>query len=332
LRHHREACGGSDISFFLAKRFASFVATLLAASIVIFTVLDVLPGNVAEVMLGESATAESIAALSAKLGLDRPPLVRYLDWLNGLVTGDLGLSIAYDTPITQLVAERLVVTVPLALMAMALTTLLAFALGLFAAARHHRVGDVGVMAASQLGIAIPNFWFAILLILAFSVNLRWFSAGGFPGWSTEDGGGPAAALRALVLPAVALAVVQASILTRIVRSAVLDVLREDFVRTARAKGASPQRVLWGHVMRNAMVPVLTVMGLQFANLLTGTVVIEQVFSLPGLGRLVFQAIANRDLVVVRNVVMLLAGTVVVINFIVDVLYVVIDPRLRLRSA
>jgi peptide/nickel transport system permease protein len=332
LRHHREARGGSDISFFLARRFASFVATLLAASIVIFTVLDVLPGNVAEVMLGESATPESVAALSAKLGLDRPPLARYLDWLNGLATGQLGLSIAYDTPITQLVAERLVVTVPLALMAMALTTLLAFALGLFAAARHNRVGDLGVMAASQLGIAIPNFWFAILLILAFSVNLRWFSAGGFPGWSAEDGGGPAAAVRALVLPAVALAVVQASILTRIVRSAVLDVLREDFVRTARAKGASPQRVLWGHVMRNAMVPVLTVMGLQFANLLTGTVVIEQVFSLPGLGRLVFQAIANRDLVVVRNVVMLLAGTVVVINFIVDVLYVVIDPRLRLRSA
>ena len=332
MRHHREARRETDISFFLAKRFASFALTLLAASIVIFTVLDVLPGNVAEVMLGESATPESIAALSAKLGLDRPPLVRYLDWMKGLATGDLGISIAYDTPITQLVAERLVVTVPLALMAMALTTAIAFALGLFAASRHHRVGDVGVMAASQLGIAIPNFWFAILLILVFAVNLRWFSAGGFPGWSVDDGGGPAAALRALVLPAVALAVVQASILTRIVRSAVLDVVREDFVRTARAKGVSPRGVLWGHVMRNAMVPVLTVMGLQFANLLTGTVVIEQVFSLPGLGRLVFQAIANRDLVVVRNVVMLLAGSVVIINFVVDVLYVVIDPRLRLRPA
>ena len=187
------------------------------------------------------------------------------------------------------------------------------------------------MAVSQIGIAIPNFWFAILLILLFSVKLRWFSAGGFPGWSVEDGGGVGPALRALVLPAVALAVVQASILTRIVRSAVLDVLREDFVRTARAKGVSPRGVLWGHVLRNAMVPVLTVMGLQFANLLTGTVVIEQVFSLPGLGRLVFQAIANRDLLVVRNVVMLLAAAVVVINFVVDVLYVVIDPRLRARA-
>ncbi len=305
---------------------------MLVASIVVFAVLDVLPGSAAEVMLGDSATPESLAALSARLGRDRPAVVRYADWIRGLATGELGDSIAYDTPIAGLVAERLAVTVPLALMAMALTTFFAFGLGLFAAARHGRAGDVSVMAASQLGIAVPNFWFAILLILAFSVKLRWFSAGGFPGWRADDGGGLVAGFRALVLPAVALAVVQAAILARIVRSAVIDVMREDFVRTARAKGASPRRVLWGHVLRNAMVPVLTVMGLQFANLLTGTVVIENVFSLPGLGRLVFQAIANRDLVVVRNVVMLLAAAVVVINFAVDVLYVVIDPRLRTRRA
>ena len=306
--------------------------TLFAASAVIFTVLDVLPGNAAEVMLGESATPESLAALSAKLGLDRPALVRYGDWMKGLATGELGTSNTYATPIGELVAERLLVTLPLALMAMTLTTALAFVLGLFAASRHGKAGDVGIMAVSQVGIAIPGFWFAILLILVFSVKLRWFSAGGFPGWSAEDGGGAGPALRALVLPAVAIAVVQAAILTRIVRSAVLEVLREDFVRTARAKGQSPRGVLWGHVLRNAMVPVLTVMGLQFASLLAGTVVIEQVFSLPGLGRLVFQAIGNRDLLVVRNVVMLLAAAVVVINFAVDVLYVVIDPRLRARAA
>jgi peptide/nickel transport system permease protein len=217
--------------------------------------------------------------------------------------------------------------VPLALMAMALTTALAFTLGLFAAARHGSAGDVGVMSASQVGIALPNFWFAILLIWLFAVKLRWFSAGGFPGWSAADGGGAGPALRALVLPALALAVVQAAILARITRSAVLDVLREDFVRTARAKGLTRRAVLWRHVLRNAFVPVLTIMGLQFANLLTGTIVVENVFSLPGLGRLVFQAIANRDLGVVRNVVMLLAGAVIVINFVVDVLYVVVDPRL-----
>jgi peptide/nickel transport system permease protein len=334
LRHDKNlalrARRATAISFFLFKRFASLLLTLLAASVVVFTVLDILPGNAAEVMLGDSATPESVAALSARLGLDRPASVRYGDWIKGLATGELGDSIAYDTPIAQLIGERLAVTLPLALMAMLLTTAVAFVLGLFAAARHGKAGDAGIMVASQLGIAIPSFWFAILLIWMFAVKLRWFQAGGFPGWSV-DGGGFGPGLRALLLPALAIAVVQASILTRIVRSAVLDVMREDFVRTARAKGQSPRGVLWGHVLRNAMVPVLTVMGLQFASLLAGTVVIEQVFSLPGLGRLVFQAIANRDLPVVRNVVMLLAATVVVINFVVDVLYVVIDPRLRTRA-
>ena len=319
------------MGIFLVRRFATFIATLLAASVVIFAVQGVLPGNAAEVMLGATATPEAVQALSAKLGLDRPPLVRYAQWMKGLARFDLGTSVAYDTPVTQLIGERLQVTAPLALLAMLLTTALALVSGLYAASRHNRVGDLGVMAASQIGIAIPNFWFAILLILVFSVKLHWFSAGGFPGWSVDDGGGPAAAFEALLLPAVALAVVQAAILARITRSAVLDVLREDFVRTARAKGLSRRQVLWRHVLRNAFVPVLTVMGLQFANLLTGTVVIENVFSLPGLGRLVFQAIANRDLIVVQNVVMLLAAAVIVINFGVDVLYAVIDPRLKVHA-
>jgi peptide/nickel transport system permease protein len=320
------------MSVFLLRRFATFVATLLAASVVIFAVQAVLPGNAAEVMLGPTATPEAVAALAAKLGLDRPPLARYAAWIGGLATGELGTSVAYDTPVAQLIRERLVVTAPLALLAMALTSVLALSFGVYAASRHNRLGDVGVMAASQIGIAIPNFWFAILLILVFAVKLRWFSAGGFPGWSEADGGGPWPAFKALVLPAVALAVVQAAILARITRSAVLDVLREDFVRTARAKGLSARQVLWHHVLRNAFVPVLTVMGLQFANLLTGTVVVENVFSLPGLGRLVFQAIANRDLIVVQNVVMLLAAAVIVINFVVDVLYAVIDPRLKVHGA
>jgi peptide/nickel transport system permease protein len=316
------------ISLFLLKRFGTFVATLLVASIVIFAALDILPGNAAEVMLGDTATPETLNALSKKLGLDRPPLQRYASWMKGLATWELGNSISYDTPITELVVERLAVTVPLAVMAMLLTTVLALSLGLYAASRHNQVGDLSVMVASQLGIAIPNFWFAILLILLFAVKLQWFSAGGFTGW-IED---PWESFMSLVLPAVALAVVQAAILTRITRSAVLDVLREDFVRTARAKGLSQRAVLWRHVLRNAFVPVLTVMGLQFANLLTGTIVIENVFSLPGLGRLVFQAIANRDLGVVRNVVMLLAASVIAINFVVDVLYAVVDPRLKAGAA
>ena len=319
---------GTTISTFLLRRFATFVATLLAASVVIFFVLDILPGNAAEVMLGESATPEAVKALSAKLGLDRPAPQRYAGWMKGLLTWDLGQSISYNTPVTELIAERLVVTLPLALMAMVLSAAMALTLGIYAASRHNRIGDVGVMALSQLGIAIPSFWFAILLILLFAVKLQWFSAGGFPGW--EDGAWDA--FQSLVLPALALAAVQAAILARITRSAVLDMLREDFVRTARAKGLSQRAVLWRHVLRNAFVPVLTLMGLQFANLLTGTIVVENVFYLPGLGRLVFQAIANRDIGVVQNVVMLLAAAVIIINFIVDVLYAVIDPRLKVGAS
>ena len=306
--------------------------TLACASLVVFAVLDLLPGNAAEVMLGESATPEAVAALAQQLGLDRPAPERYLHWLAGLATLDVGNSHAYDTPIVALIAERLVVTVPLALLAMLLTTVLALAAGLYAASRHNRLGDLGVMAASQVGIAVPSFWFGILLVMLFAVKLPWFPAGGFPGWTEDEGGGPWSGLRALLLPAVALAVVQAAILARITRSAVLDVLREDFVRTARAKGLSQRAVLWGHVLRNAMVPVLTVMGLQFANLVTGTIVVENVFSLPGLGRLIFQAISNRDLILVQNIVMLLAATVIAINFVVDVLYAVIDPRLKASAA
>ena len=317
---------------FLLKRFATFVATLLVASVVVFAVLELLPGNAAQIILGDSATPESLAALEKKLGLDQSALVRYGQWVNGLASGNTADSISYSTPTAELIKERMRVTLPLALMAMSLAVVLALALGLYAAARHNRLGDVSVMAASQFGIAIPNFWFAILLILFFAVKQQWVSAGGFPGWSEDDGGGPWEALKSLLLPALALALFQAAILARVTRSAVLEVMREDFVRTARAKGLSRRQALLGHVLRNAMIPVLTVMGLQFANLLTGTIVIENVFVLPGIGRLVFQAISNRDLVVVRDVVMLLAAVVVLVNFCVDVLYALIDPRLRRSDA
>jgi peptide/nickel transport system permease protein len=283
-------------------------------------------------MLGETATREAVDALTRKLGLDVPAWDRYWNWMQGLATLNVGDSYSYNSPITELIAERLVVTVPLATLAMLMTTVIALVLGVYAASRHNQLGDVGVMAASQVGIAIPNFWFAILLVLFFAVKLEWFSAGGFPGWTEEEGGGLWDGIKALILPAVSLAVVQSAILARITRSAVLDVQREDFVRTARAKGLSQRAVLWKHVLRNAFVPVLTVMGLQFATLVTGTIVVEQVFSLPGLGRLIFQAISNRDVVLVQNIVMLLAAVVIAINFVVDVLYAVIDPRLKLHAA
>jgi peptide/nickel transport system permease protein len=313
---------------FLLRRLATFVATLMVASVVVFAVLELLPGNAAEVILGESATPESLAAMEAQLGLDQPALDRYLQWVGGWLQGGTAQSISYGVPTAELIAQRLQVTLPLALMAMALTVVVALVLGVYAASRHNRLGDVGVMTISQLGIAIPNFWLAILLILLFAVQLQWVSAGGFPGWLEAEGGGLVEGLKALILPAVALAAVQAAILARVTRSAVLDVLREDFVRTARAKGLTQRQALIRHVLRNAMIPVLTVGGLQFANLITGTIVVENVFVLPGIGRLVFQAIANRDLVVVRDVVMLLAAVVVLVNFVVDVLVAWVDPRVR----
>ncbi len=312
------------MSLFLFKRLITLIATLVGTSLLVFLVLEILPGNAAQMLMGPDASPEAVAALAAKLGIDQPATTRYLHWVGGLLTGDLGLSYAYSSPVSELVLERLALTVPLALMAMALTIVLALAAGVYAAARHNRLGDVGVMSLSQLGMAIPNFWFAILLILLFSVHLKWFSAGGFEGW--EDGIWQG--VRALMLPALSLAVVQSAILARITRSAVLEVLREDFVRTARAKGVTQRGVLWGHVLRNAMIPVVTVMGLQFAELLAGTIVVESVFYLPGLGRLIFQSISNRDLIVVRNCVMLLAAMVVIVNFVVDLLYAAIDPRVK----
>ena len=312
------------MGLFFFKRLLTLIATLLAASVAVFWILEVLPGDAAQILMGPDAAPEAVRALAAKLGLDRPPLERYGQWVGGMLLGDWGISYAYSTPVLELVLERLSLTVPLAMIAMLLTTVMALSVGIYTASRHNRLGDVGLMGLTQIGIAIPNFWFAIMLILLFSVHLRWFPAGGFAGW----GEGITQGLKSLLLPALSLAVVQAAILARITRSAVLEVLREDFVRTARAKGLSQRATLWGHVLRNAMIPVLTVMGLQFANLLAGTIVVENVFYLPGLGRLIFQSISNRDLIVVRNCVMLLAAMVIVVNFLVDVLYAVIDPRVK----
>lgn len=312
------------MTVFVLRRLATLAVTLLAASLAIFLLLEVLPGDPAAIMLGTQVQPDTLAALRHELGLDRPAAERYLVWLGGALTGDLGLSYTYRVPIAGLIGERLAVTVPLAILAILLSTALAVPLGLFAASRHGSAGDWAVMAFSQVGVAIPSFWFGILLVLVFSIQLGWFASGGFPGWS----GGAAAALQALMLPAVALALPQAAILARLTRSAVLDQLGEDFVRTARAKGLSRRATLWRHVLRNAMVPLVTIIGLQFSFLIAGAILVENVFTLPGLGRLLFQAMAQRDLPVVKDVALMLAGLVIAVNFLVDLAYAGIDPRLR----
>ncbi|MDN5785758.1 ABC transporter permease, partial [Pseudorhodobacter sp.] len=252
---------------------------------------------------------------------------RYLAWASGMVRGDFGQSYTYRTPVSGMILDRIGVSLPLALFALLLTVLIAFPAGIYAASRRGGAGDVGVMGATQIGVAIPNFWFAMILVLIFAIKLRWFSAGGFPGW----GNGIWPGLKALILPAVALALPQAAILSRVMRSSLLDMLGEDFIRTARAKGLSRRQALWHHAVRNALIPVLTIIGLQFSFLLAGGIVIEQVFFLPGLGRLIFQAISARDLIVVESVVMLLVFLVILVNFTVDLAYAIVDPRLRTKA-
>jgi peptide/nickel transport system permease protein len=261
------------------------------------------------------------------LGLDSSKLERYLSWVGGLLAGDFGTSYTYRTPVSEMIAARLWVSLPLALYALTLSTLIAFPAGIYAASRRGAAGDLGVMGATQLGVAVPNFWFAMMLVLIFSINLRWFAAGGFVGWDK----GLWAGLHALTLPAIALALPQAAILARVMRSSLLDVLGEDYMRTARAKGLTERQALWRHGLRNALIPVLTIIGLQFSFLLAGAIIIEQVFYLPGLGRLVFQSISARDLIVVESVVMLLVFSVIIVNFLVDLAYAAVDPRLRSRA-
>ena len=317
-----------DMAAFAARRLLSLLATLVAASIVIFLVMEVIPSDPAAYMLGVNARPDTVLALREQLGLDQPALQRYVTWIVGVFTGDFGVSYTYRVPVRELIADRLWVSLPLTLMALALTVAVAFPVGIFAASRRDGVADTTVMGLTQLGIAIPNFWFAMLLVMVFSINLRWFSAGGFPGW--QAGIGPAA--KSLVLPSIALALPQAAILSRIMRASLLDTLHEDFIRTARAKGLTRRQAIRRHGIRNALIPVLTVIGLQFSFLLAGAIIIENVFFLPGLGRLVFQAITQRDLIVVKSVVLILVAAVVAVTFLVDLAYAAVDPRLRRRAA
>lgn len=309
------------------KRLISLIISLAIASVVIFLVIEVAPGDPASFMLGMNAQPETLAALRSELGLDASKVERYFSWISGMVVGDFGTSYTYRTPVSQMIGERLWVSLPLALYALTLSTLVAFPAGIYAASRRGQAGDIGVMGATQLGVAVPNFWFAMMLVLIFAINLRWFSAGGFVGWDK----GVLAGLHGLTLPAIALALPQAAILARVMRSSLLDVMGEDFMRTARAKGLTARQALWHHGLRNALIPVLTIIGLQFSFLLAGSIIIEQVFYLPGLGRLVFQSISARDLIVVESVVMLLVFSVIVVNFLVDLAYAAVDPRLRARS-
>ncbi len=309
---------------YVLRRVATLVATLVFVSVLVFVVIRVLPGDPALIIMGTEGSPAAVARLREALGLDRPLAVQYADWLGRALAGDLGVSIQYDVPVGRLILSRLPLTLPLMAMAAALMVLTALPLGLYAATHHRRAGDYAAMAISQLGIAVPSFWAGLLLILLFSVRLGWVPSGGFEGWSRGVWPG----VRSLLLPALALGFFQAAVLVRATRSSVLDVLREDYVRTARAKGVSEAAVLGRHALRNALIPVVTVAGIQLGQLMAGSIILESVFALPGLGRLALGAITARDLPVVQGVTLFVASCIVVINFAVDLVYGLLDPRIR----
>jgi ABC-type dipeptide/oligopeptide/nickel transport system permease component/ABC-type transport system substrate-binding protein len=308
---------------FLTERIAVLAATLAAATAVVFVIVQVVPGDPVRYMMGLQADPGTVAAMRHQLGLDAPAIERYGRWIGGLLRGDFGVSYTYRVPVGSLIAERLQVSLPLAIYALVLAAALAFPVGFAAAARRGRASDSALTTFMQLGLAVPNFWLGMLLVMVFAIGLHVASAGGFPGWNA----GFRPSLRALTLPAVALAMPQAAILARVLRGALIDTLHEDYIRTARAKGASEARVLWKHALPNALIPVLTILGMQFSFLLAGAVIIENVFFLPGLGRLVFQAIEQRDLIVVQSVVVVLVFAVVCVTFLVDLSYRLVNPRL-----
>jgi peptide/nickel transport system permease protein len=309
---------------YLLKRAAVLIASTGVAGVVVFAVLALLPGDPAQVALGVNATPAAVAALRRQFGTDRPPVTQFLDWIGGLATGDFGTSYVTSSPIGPQIGDRLGVTFALVLGGMVIALLIAVPAGTFAAVHHRNPLGAAISAASQVGIAVPAFLAGILLVFVFAVRWQILPSGGYVPLA-ED---PTGWLRGLLLPWLSLGLVQGAVLTRYVRSAVIDVMREDFLRTARAKGRGRMGALWRHGLRNASIPVVTVLGLQLATLLIGAVVVERIFVIPGLGDLLLNGVGDRDLLLVQDVVMVLVVAVLVINFLVDVAYAVLDPRLR----
>ncbi|MGI5291431.1 ABC transporter permease [Nonomuraea polychroma] len=309
---------------YLLKRLAVLLASTAVAAVVVFAFMALLPGDPAEIALGVNATPEAVAELRRQFGTDRPPVVQFFDWAGGLVQGDFGTSYVTSAAVGPQIGDRLGVTAVLVLGGMVLALIIAVPLGTFAAVHHRNPLGAVISAFSQVGIAVPAFLAGILLVFVFAVQAQALPSGGYVPIAES----PGEWLRSLLLPWLSLGLVQGAVLTRYVRSAVLDVMREDYLRTARAKGRGSTGALWRHGLRNASIPVVTVLGLQLATLLIGAVVVERVFVIPGLGDLLLNGVAGRDLLLVQGVVMVLVAAVLLINFVVDVTYHLLDPRLR----
>ncbi|WP_282948431.1 ABC transporter permease [Cellulomonas endometrii] len=309
----------------LLLRIGSLLISLVLASVLVFVVLRLLPGDSAGTSLGVGTTADQLEQLRSELGTDQPVVTQYLQWVSQLLRGDLGTSFVSRLPVADLIAQKLPITVPLSVSAFVLAVLVSVPLGVLAAVHRRGPVGVGVSAVSQLGVAVPVFWVGVLLVLVFALQLGWLPAGGFPreGWAD-----PAAAVRSLVLPVVTVAIAMSAVMVRYVRSATLDVLDQDYLRTARSLGYGRWHALARHGLRNAAVPVVAILGIELATSLLGAVVIENVFALPGLGTLLLDSVTSRDLPVVQALVLALTAVVLVTNALVDLGQRAIDPRLR----
>jgi len=310
---------------YIIRRILLLFITLALISLITFAVFQVMPGDPIRIMLGPDADETQVETLTKQLGLDRPLHTQYLEWMKGLATGDLGQSIRFSKPVSELIIDRLPVTLSLAAITLTIVVLVAIPLGMFVARRKNSLSDVVVSSVTQLGMAVPSFWLGMLLILYLGMNFSFLSISGYVPWSTSIVG----AFGSLLLPALTIAIPQIAVKFRYVRNAILEQLQLDYVRTIRSKGIKERVVLYKHVLRNSMIPILTIFGLITAEVIAGTIIVEQVFALPGLGKLLITSISSRDFPLVQGIVMYITFAVVLINFLVDVLYSVLDPRIRL---
>ncbi|MFT9816133.1 ABC transporter permease [Lysinibacillus sp. NPDC056185] len=311
---------------YILRRFILLITTILLVSIITFGVFQILPGDPVRTMLGTEADPTQIENLRSELGLNRPLYVQYTDWMKGLLTGELGNSIRFSMPVKELLFDRLPVTMSLAGLTLLIVLLISLPLGMFAARRQNKFSDVSLSTVTQVGMAIPSFWLGMILILYIGMQFSFFKISGYIPWTQSVTG----ALSTLVLPALTIAIPQIAVNFRYVRTAILEQVQLDYVRTVRSKGMSEQNVMYKHVLKNSMIPILTVFGLIMAEVVAGTIIVEQVFALPGVGQLLITAISNRDFPLVQGIVMYITVAVVMINFMVDILYSVLDPRIRLR--
>lgn len=311
---------------YVLRRLISLVIVLWLVSFLTFFLLQVIPGDPAQLILGIEASPEALESLRAHLGLDKPWPLRYVAWVTDMLRGNMGMSIRLERPVSALIVERLPVTLSLAFTAMFIALIISFPAGIFSALKWNSPLDYFLLFVTQLGIAIPSFWMGILLILIFSLYFRLFPTGGFVSWWEN----PLEAFRHLVLPSVSLGLVAAAFLTRMLRSSMLEVLNQAYITAAKAKGLMSYQVIFRHALKNALIPVITLAGIQWSFLMGGSIVIEQVFALPGLGRLLLSAVYTRDIPLIQGLVMFITTVVVVSNFIVDLLYAYLDPRIRLE--